>query len=121
MGAYYQDYAAEKNKILSDGDTSNDWKATLLEAARQEKLQNIIEVMNECYTQPTILVNKIILSGVGELFRLNMCEEILGLTPPIRCRGAFLIDEPALRSLQKVITEQLAKIDEDREAACGKK
>jgi len=41
LGAYYQDYAAEKNKILSDGDTSNDWKATLLEAARQEKLQNI--------------------------------------------------------------------------------
>jgi len=41
LGAYYQDYAAEKNKILSDGDPSNDWKATLLEAARQEKLQNI--------------------------------------------------------------------------------
>lgn len=87
----------------------------------QEKLQNIIEIMNECYKQPTVLVGKIIISGVGELFRLNMCEEILGLTPPIRCRGAFLIDESSLRSLHQIITNQLAKIDEDRESTCGKK
>jgi len=41
IGAYYQDYAAEKAKVLSDGDTTNDWKATILEAARQEKLKEL--------------------------------------------------------------------------------
>ena len=35
---YYQDYQAEINKVLGDGDPSNDWKADKLQGWRNEKL-----------------------------------------------------------------------------------
>jgi len=35
---YYNDYQAEINKVLGDGDTSNDWQADKLQGWRNEKL-----------------------------------------------------------------------------------
>ena len=36
--AYSNDYQAEINKVQNDGDTSNDWKTPILQAARNEKI-----------------------------------------------------------------------------------
>jgi hypothetical protein len=81
----------------------------------QVNLQEMIAVMNECYERPTVLINKVITSKVGNFFRLNLCEEIIGLTPSIRCRGAYLVDESVLRSLLQMLTDTIEKIEKDRD------
>ena len=51
IGAFYQNYAAEKNKVLNDNDPSNDWQAQMLEAARQQKLQEMAAAQYEAEQQ----------------------------------------------------------------------
>ena len=41
IGAYYNDYQAEINNVLNNNDASDDWKVPYLQAARNQKLNNI--------------------------------------------------------------------------------
>ena len=41
IGAYYNDYQAEINRVLNNNDASDDWKVPYLQAARNQKLNNI--------------------------------------------------------------------------------
>ena len=38
IGAYYNDYQAEINRVLNNNDASDDWKVPYLQAARQKKI-----------------------------------------------------------------------------------
>lgn len=40
IGAYYNDYQAEINRVLGNNDPSDDWKVPYLQAARNQKLQD---------------------------------------------------------------------------------
>ena len=41
IGAYYNDYQAEINRVQGNNDASDDWKIPYLQAARNQKLNNI--------------------------------------------------------------------------------
>jgi len=41
IGAYYNDYQAEINNVLNNNDASDDWKVPYLQAARNQKLNDI--------------------------------------------------------------------------------
>jgi hypothetical protein len=44
INRFYENYQAEINNVQNDGDTSNDWQIPMLQAARQQKIQELAQL-----------------------------------------------------------------------------
>lgn len=44
VNRFYENYQAEINKVQNDGDPSNDWQISILQSARQQKIQELAQI-----------------------------------------------------------------------------